>query len=368
MTGAMAAGALAAPADAAFAEAVRRLPKAELHCHLDGSVRPATLLALAAERGVAMPAPTPEALGRWMRVDDARHLEDYLARFEVTLSVMQDAAAIERIAEELVCDAAADGVRYLEVRYCPSLSTRQGLPVEQAMAAWLAGMRRGEVASGTVARAIVCALRSLPAPHAQEMAEVAVAFRDEGVVAFDLAGAEAGFPATLHAAACAHARASDLALTVHAGEGAGASSIRDAVHGCGAHRIGHGTRLHEDPSLLAFVRDRRIALEVCPTSNVQTRVAASIAGHPMGSYLRQGLVVTVSTDNRLMSGVTLTDEYLACAEAFGMGLRALGDLALAAMGHAFLPWPERVALRDGMAAEIAALVAEAGVESSGGRT
>jgi adenosine deaminase len=338
------------------ADLLRRLPKAELHCHLDGSLRPATLLALAAEQGQSMPADSAEALGRWMRVDDAQRLEDYLARFEVTLSVMQDAASIERVAFELVADAAADGVRYLEVRYCPALSTRRGLSTGDVMAAWLAGQRRAEAATGTVARAIVCALRSLPAPHAQEMAETAVAFRRHGVVAFDLAGAEAGFPATLHADACAHARRHDLALTVHAGEGAGADSIRDAVHACGAHRIGHGTRLFEDPSLRDFVRDRRIALEVCPTSNVQTRVAASIAAHPVGDYLRDDVVVTVNTDNRLMSGVSLTDEYRSVAEAFGLDLRRLGDLSLAAIDHAFLPWPERRRLRAAMAADIDALL------------
>jgi adenosine deaminase len=337
---------------------LQRLPKAELHVHLDGSLRPETLHALATERGVALPVPDLATLGDYMRVDDARNLEDYLARFEITLAVMQDADALERIAHELVIDSAEDGVRYVEVRWCPALNTRAALSLDDVVAAVHRGLRRGERETGTVARSIVCALRNLGASHAQEMAELAVAHRTLGVVAFDLAGGEAGNPARDFASAFGYARAHDLAVTVHAGEGAGAESIREAVHRCGADRIGHGTRLAEDPSLLAYVRDRGIALEVCPTSNVQTRVAATFAEHPIRAQHEAGVRVTINTDNRLMSGVTLTEEYARCAEHLGFDLETLSTLSLHAFENAFLPLPERRVLRANAERDMALLRAE----------
>lgn len=320
---------------------LQRLPKAELHLHLDGSLRPATLAALAEERGVALPTSDVATLGDYMRVDDARNLEDYLARFEITLSVMQDAVALERIAHELVVDAAEDGVRYVEVRWCPALNARGALSLDEVMTAVHRGLRRGQLETGTIARSIVCALRNLGAVHAREMAELAVAHRAHGVVAFDLAGGEAGHPARLFVDAFAYARAHDLAVTVHAGEGAGAESIREAVHLCGADRIGHGTRLLEDASLFAYVRDRGIPLEVCPTSNVQTRVAPTFAQHPLAAQRDGGVRVTINTDNRLMSGVTLTEEYARCVEHLGFDGRAIADIALEGFRAAFLPLPER---------------------------
>ncbi len=343
----------------AFIEVVRRLPKAELHCHLDGSLRASTLLELSLEQGIALPAPTATALRQWMRVDDARDLADYLARFDVTLAVMQDAGSLERIAHELVLDVALDGVRYIEARFCPTLSTRGGLSPDDAVRAVLKGLARGERETGTVAQAIVCALRNLPAPHSQEMAELAVAFRAQGVVAFDLAGGEAGNPAHAHAAAFEYARWHDLAVTVHAGEGDGPHSIRDAIHRCGANRIGHGTRLYEDASLEAYVVDRQLPLEVCPTSNVQTRVTTAFVEHQLARYVALGAVVTINTDNRLMSGVSLTDEYVACADHLGYDLPVLARLSLAAFDSAFLPLARRRLLRDAAAREMAQLLADA---------
>jgi adenosine deaminase len=340
-----------------FTEIVQRLPKAELHCHLDGSLRPSTMLELAAQQGRTMPRATARELGAWMRVDDAHNLEEYLARFEITLAVMEDAASLERIAHELVLDAALDGVRYIEVRFCPALNIRHGLALDDVMTAVLRGLARGERETGTLARVIVCALRSLPWPHAMEMAELAVAYRDRGVVAFDLAGGEAGNPAHLHALAFDFARANDLAVTVHAGEGDGAASIREAVHRCAADRIGHGTRLFEDAALERYVIDRQIPLEVCPTSNVQTRVASTFGTHPLKRYRELGAVVTINTDNRLMSGVTLTDEYVSCARYLGFTLAELGDLALASFDAAFLPLGARQQLRASASLEIAQLLA-----------
>jgi adenosine deaminase len=342
---------------------LHRIPKAELHCHLDGSLRPETLLDLARERNVTLPVSTPRELADWMRVDDARNLEDYLARFDVTLSVMQDVTAIERIARELVIDAAADGVRYIEIRFCPSLSTRGGLNVDDVMHAIIRGADNGERETGTIARHIVCALRTFPESHAMEMAELAVAHRGP-VVAYDLAGGEAGHPASRFAASFDHARNHDLAVTVHAGEGAGAESIREAVHRCGANRIGHGTRLFEDTSLFEYVVDRQIPLEVCPTSNVQTRVARTFGAHPLAQYLAAGAFVTLNTDNRMMSGVSLTDEYVRCAEHLGFDHHTLAALAVQSFDGAFLAFRERQAMRDAAAAECARLLSAFEVEAN----
>lgn len=341
-----------------FTEIVQAMPKAELHCHLDGSLRPSTLLDLSLQQALTLPTDDATALGHWMRVDDAHNLAEYLARFEITLAVMQDAASIERIAHELVLDAALDGVRYIEVRFCPALNTRGGLSLDEVVGAVLKGLARGERESGTIARVIICALRSFPWPHALEMAEVAVAFKQRGVVAFDLAGGELGNPAHEHAKAFDYARANDLAVTVHAGEGDGAASIREAVHRCAADRIGHGTRLFEDATLEAYVVDRQIPLEVCPTSNVQTRVVGTFAEHPLARYRKLGGVVTLNTDNRLMSGVSLTDEFVRCGQYLGFGLADLGALALAAFDSAFLPLADRRRLREAAAREIDQLLGD----------
>jgi adenosine deaminase len=336
-------------------ELLRRLPKAELHLHLDGSLRPTTMLELAAERGVTMPASEPEALGRYMEVTDARGLEDYLARFAVTLSVMQDAAAIERIAEELVLDSAADGVRYLEVRYAPYLSIEKGLTNDDVMQAWIAGMSKGARTTGLVARAIVCGLRHAPLATAIEMAELAVAWKGRGVVAYDLAGGEAGNPASKYRAAFDVARKADLALTCHAGEAWGPDSVRQALADCGVHRIGHGTRLIEDASLLQFVNDRRIPIEICLTSNVQTRAVPAFTAHPARTYFKRGVVLSLNTDNRLMSGVSLTDEYVRAGEHLRFSLSDLCVIAQQSFESAFTPWEERRALLDAVQPEIDAI-------------
>jgi adenosine deaminase len=287
-----------------------------------------------------------------MRCDGVRDLEDYLTRFATTVAVMQDAPALERIAEELVHDVTADGVRYLEVRYCPALSTAGGLSLSEVVHAVARGLQRGEAACGTVSRQIIGALRHRGPNHSMEMAELAVAERAHGVVAFDLCAAEAGNPARDHAAAFAYARRHDLAVTVHAGEGDGAHSIRDAIHECGAHRIGHGTRLREDAALRDFVRDRRIPLEVCPTSTVQTHVAPTFADHPLAAYARDGVVVTLSTDNRLMSGVSLTGEFIRCHTQLGLSFAELAAMALASFDAAFVDWPTRNGLREAAARDV----------------
>ncbi len=323
---------------------LRRLPKAELHVHLDGSVRPQTLLELGREFGVAMPSDDPDSLRRYMHVDDARHLEDYLERFSITLAVMQRADALERIAYELLADAAADGVRYIEVRYAPVLNARESLTMVDAVEATLRGIARAELELDIIGRVIICAIRNMAPEMALEAAELAVAFRHRGVVGFDLAGGELGNPAALHKRAFRHAREHDLACTCHAGEGDGSGSVRQAVHVCGAHRIGHGTRLIDDESLTQYVNDRRIAVEICLTSNVQTHAVRSYADHPLRRYFDLGLSVSLNTDNRLMSNVSLTDEYVAAQEHLGFTFDELARLAEYGFEAAFLPWLDRQAL------------------------
>ena len=336
-------------------ELIRRLPKTELHCHLDGSLRPATMIELGAEYGVAMPEDDVERLRAHMRVDDARHLEDYLRRFDITLGVMQTNAAIERIAYELAEDAAQESVRYIEVRFAPVLNVRGGLTNADAVDSALRGLVRAEADHGIVGRVIICSLRHLSPSVSMELAELAVAYRERGVVAFDLAGGEQGNPAAAHAAAFAYAREHDLACTVHAGEGDGPRSIREAVHICGADRLGHATRLIEDPALMQYANDRRIGLEICLTSNVQTHAVETYADHPLRTYFDRGLNVSLSTDNRLMSGTSLTDEYEHAVRHFGFTLAELGTLALNGFASAFLPWEQRRAMMIAAQSDIAAL-------------
>lgn len=333
-------------------ELLRRLPKAELHCHLDGSVRPATMLGLAREYRTPMPADSPDALRDYMLVKDAHNLEEYLERFSVTLSVMQTADALERIAYELGEDAAADGVRYIEVRYSPVLNARAGLSLGQAVEAPLRGLARAERDHGIMGRVIVCAIRNMSPDISLELARLAVSYRGDGVVGFDLAGGEFGNPAAAHAGAFAYAQAHDLPCTCHAGEGDGADSVRQAVHVCGARRLGHATRLIEDPALTEFVNEQRIALEICLTSNVQTHAASSYETHPLREYVDRGLNVVLNTDNRLMSGTTLTDEYAHAARHLDLSFEALGSIAMNGFESAFLPDAERRALAGRAAAEI----------------
>jgi len=336
-------------------EILRRLPKAELHCHLDGSLRPQTMLDLAREVGVSMPATDADALREYMVVRDARNLEEYLERFEITLSVMQTASALERIAYELAEDAAHDGVRYIEMRYAPVLNVRGGLSLEQTVEAPLRGLARAERELGVRGRIIICALRGMPAAVSHELAELAVAYRHQGVVGFDLAGGEKGHPARLHARAFDYARQHDLACTCHAGEGDGAESVREAVHVCGVDRVGHATRLIEDVALTDYCNDHRITLEICLTSNVQTHAASSYAAHPFREYFDRGLNVVLNTDNRLMSGVTLTDEYVHAADSLDFTFDELARVALNGFESSFLPYEERQRLIAEAEAEIRTL-------------
>lgn len=337
-------------------ERLRRLPKAELHVHFDGSLRPATLLELARRAGVPLPASDAASLGRYMLVDDARHLEDYLRRFDLTVAVLQTPEAIERVACEMVEDAAADGVRYLEVRYCPSLSTKGGLTLRQVFEAELRGLRRGEAEFGVRTGVIACSLRHFEPAKSAEIARAAVEFRGHGVVGFDLAGGEAGRPPSVHAEAFDIAAEGYLGITVHAGEAAGPESIAEAVHRCHAQRIGHGTRLFENRLLRDYLRDRRITIETNLTSNVQTRVVARVAEHPAREYYDAGVAVTLSTDNWLMSGVTLSGEYWLAHTELGFTAGEIRELILNGFRGAFLPWPEKQKMLAAVSDELSALL------------
>ena len=339
-------------------ETLRRLPKAELHCHLDGSVRPQTLIELAREYGRTMPRMDASSLAEYMTVLDARNLEEYLARFTVTLSVMQRADALERIAYELAEDAHHDGVLYLETRFSPVLNVNEGLEPQEVVESVLRGLANAEKEYGVIGRVIVTALRNLSPDVSVELARLAVSYRDRGVVGFDLAGAELGNPASRHARAFEYAHAHDMACTCHAGEGDGAGSIREAVHSCCANRIGHGTRLFEDESLLEYVNGRQIPIEMCLTSNIQTRVVQSYETHPLRRYYDAGLNVLLSTDNRLMSATTLTDEYVHASEHLGFTLAELSTIAINAFESAFLPLRERRELVARARKDIARLRAE----------
>jgi adenosine deaminase len=321
-----------------------RIPKAELHCHLDGSLRPATLAELAREQGVPLPDHDPEAVRAYMRVDNAHNLEEYLQRFEVTLAVLQTSEALERAAYELAEDASKDGVLYLEIRFAPLLNVRNGLTLGAAIEAPLRGLERAQREYGIVARVIVCALRTLAPDVSMQMARLAAEYRPHGVVGFDLAGPERGHPAADHEGAFQHAIAHGLACTCHAGEGWGPDSVKQAVHDCGAKRLGHATRLIEDAALMEEVAFRNIALEICLTSNLQTHAAESYAAHPLRRYFDLGLAVVLSTDNRLMSDVTLVDEYKHAAAHLDFTPQELCRVALNGFEHAFVAPNEKAAL------------------------
>ncbi len=335
-------------------DALRRWPKAELHVHLDGALRPATMLELARAQGIRLPADTPEALAQAMLVRHAKNLEEYLEKYVITLSVLQTWAALERVAYEFVVDVAAEHVRYVEVRYSPLLH-RPALTLAEAIEAPLAGIRRAEAETGTKVGLIVCGIRTRPPAESLELARAAADYRSAGVIAFDLAGAERGHPARDHRAAFEYAAAHGMACTCHAGEGDGPDSIHQALHECGASRIGHGTRLAEDPALLEEVVARKIPLEMCLSSNVHTHTVTQVAEHPFKRYLQQGVVVTLNTDGRLTDGVTLTDEYYLAHAALGLSPDDLARVVLNACESAFLPDYEKVALVARVQSELEAL-------------
>ena len=341
-------------------EICARAPKVLLHDHLDGGVRPTTVLELAEASGYPdLPAHDSEGLAAWFRsAADSGSLERYLETFRHTVGVMQSPEALHRVASECAQDLAADGVVYAEVRFAPELHTSAGLHMAEVVEIVLAGFAEGErlaQAAGhrIIVRALLTAMRT--AARSREVAELVVGFRDAGVVGFDIAGAESGFPPTRHLDAFEYLRRENAHFTIHAGEAFGLPSIWEAIQWCGAERLGHGVRIVDDIEvradgsvrlgrLAAYLRDRRVPLELCPSSNVQTGAAPSIAEHPIGLLRSLGFRVTVNTDNRLMSDTTMSRELHLLSQAFGYGLDDLRWLTVNAMKSAFLPFDERLAL------------------------
>ncbi len=331
---------------------IRQAPKVLLHDHLDGGLRPATILDLAEQQGYRhLPSNDGDDLAKWFRRGASqRDLGLYLETFAHTVGVMQTADACHRVASECAQDLAADGCVYAEVRFAPTLLIAASLVVDEVIEAVLAGFREGSSGTPLTVRTLITAMRT--DTDSVGVAEAAVRFRDRGVVGFDIAGREAGFPPTMHLEAFQYLQRENFHVTIHAGEAFGLASIWEAVQFCGAERLGHGVRIIDDIDLkgdnaelgrlAAFIRDRRIPLELCPTSNVHTGAVESIADHPIGILRDLGFRVTVNTDNRLMSNVSMTSEMADLNNAFGWGLDDFRWLTINAMKSAFLPFDQRL--------------------------
>ncbi len=336
-------------------ELLRSLPKVLLHDHLDGGVRPQTVIELAKEAGYRkLPTTDPGELAEWFHRGATRgSLPLFLEGFEHTCGVMQTEEALERVAYEMLEDMKNDGVVYVETRFAPIFHTDKGLHHETVVRSVLRGLERGKRDFGVEYGVILCAMRNMKSKISEEVAELAVDFRDHGVVAFDLAGEEGGFPPKKHVEAFHYIQRENFNITIHAGEAFGKESIWQAIQWCGAHRIGHATRLIEDMkvkdgevlnmgTLAQYVLDKRLPLEICLTSNVHTGGVKNIKDHPFGIYYRYRFRVTLNTDDRLMSNLTLTDEYSTAGEAFDLKLDDLEKLTINAMKSAFLPYKRRI--------------------------
>lgn len=332
---------------------IRSLPKAELHCHLDGSVRVETILDLAKEQGVELPYNTVEKLSGFLQVgDDCESLEDYLKAFPVVNKVLQTEQALERVSFELAEDAAKENVRLLEIRFSPVLHTANGLALEEVLSAVLRGKKRAEGTFNIRIGIIISSIRSISPEVSLELAKLTVDYKDKGVVGFDLAGAEENFPAKDHKEAFFHIINNNINTTVHAGEAYGAESIHQAIHYTRANRIGHGTRLREDMDLFRYVLDHRIPLEMCVTCNVQTQCVSGYEDHPIKDYLDAGIRVTVNTDNRLISNTTLTNEYVKIMNHYSLSVSELKKLIMNGFTAGFLPYAERKELVEKMQLEL----------------
>ena len=334
-------------------DVLQSLPKVLLHEHLDGVLRPPTVIELAKEAGYsALPTEDPQALAEWFyRGANQGSLAKYLEGFSHTIAVMQSEEALERVAYEQAEDLSQDGVIYFETRFAPVFHTQRGLTQQQIVSAILKGLERGRKDFGVSAGLIICAMRNRH--ESLEMAELAVDFRARGVVGFDLAGEEGGYPPKKHVDAFHYIQRENFNITVHAGEGYGKESIWQAIQYCGAHRIGHGTRLIDDIAvvdgkvvklgdLAQYVLDKRIPLEICLLSNVHTGATPSLAEHPFKILYQERFRVTLNTDNRLMSSTTMTREFEAARDAFGLSLDDFEKITINAMKSAFLLYHQRI--------------------------
>jgi len=326
-------------------EFLHALPKTDLHCHLDGSLRLSTMLELADEQEVRLPADTVDGLAKAMKIGQRhRNLEEYLKGFEFTLSVLQTEDSLYRAAYELGIDAAAENCRLIEVRYAPVLHLQKGLKPTVVVEAVLEGLRAATRETGILAGVLVCGIRNMSPDTSLRLAELSVAYKNRGVLGFDLAGAEHGNPAKDHQEAFQLILNNNINCTVHAGEAYGPPSIAQALHYCGAHRIGHGVRLREDGDLLNYVNDHRIPIECCPSSNVQTGAVLDMASHPFKFYLDFGIRVTINTDNRLITDTTVTKELAAMAKHFGLTAGDIRNILVGGFKSAFLTFHDRAQL------------------------
>jgi len=334
-------------------EVFQALPKTDLHVHLDGSLRIETILEIAQREDIELPARDSgglrEAIGCGKQFGS---LVEYLRGFDVTLRVMQTEAALERIAFELAEDAHRENVRYMEVRYAPMLHTRRGLKLTRVVEAVLGGLRRARETYGVKANVIICGIRNISPESSYQMAELAVAYKGRGVVGFDLAGAEADFPAKHHKDAFQLVRDNNINCTIHAGEAYGPESIAQAIHVCGAHRIGHGCRLRENGDLLHYMNDHRIPLECCPSSNVQTGAVKDLGTHPLKLYFDLGLRVTINTDNRLITDTSVSRELYLVHREMGVPFADIKAMILAGFKSSFQPFHEKQAMLRRVAAEL----------------
>lgn len=334
---------------------IRSLPKTDLHVHLDGSLRVSTMLEMAEEQKVKLPAEDPDKLKAFLvpTREECTSLVDYLKAFDTTLSVLQKAPALERAAYELAEDCHRENIRYFEVRFSPILHQKEGLSLAAIVQSVVDGLDRASEEFGIMSGVILCGIRSMDPEISIRLAELTIAFKDKGVVAFDLAGGEEDNPAKRHREAFYRILNNNINCTIHAGEAYGPESIHQAIHYCGAHRIGHGARLREDGSLLNYVNDHRIPIECCITSNVQTRAIDNFESHPIRDYYDYGLRVTVNTDNRLISDTTVTRELKICVDHLGFDSEGLRHLIVHGFKSAFLPYHTKSRLLKSISRELA---------------
>ncbi len=326
-------------------EFVTSLPKAELHCHLDGSMRVETIIELANELDVELPTDNEDELRAILEVgDECKSLEEYLRPFDITISVLQTEKALTRATYELAEDCAKENIWYLEIRFAPLFHIKGDLKLTEVINAILKGTEKAEKDFNIQVGIIICGIRHTTPEESLISAELAVAYKNRGIVGFDLAGAEKDFPAKDHKEAFYRIRNNNINTTVHAGEAYGPESIHQAIHYISANRIGHGTRLRENGDLLNYINDHRIPLEMCVTSNVQTKAVDCYEHHPLKFYFDLGLRVTINTDNRLISKTTLTDEYLKVIKYYNVKPDELKYLILNGFKSVFLPLHKKVKL------------------------
>lgn len=334
-------------------EFIRRLPKTDLHVHLDGSMRLSTILELAKDGNIELPSTDEVGLSEAMNLGKTTgSLVEYLKAFDITLRVLQSEEGLYRAAYELAEDAAAENVRYMEIRYSPMLHTQQGLRLTKIVETVHRALNDAELRFGIKSNLILCGIRNISTQHSLEMAELVVAYKGRGVVAYDLAGAEQDYPAKQHQEAFDLVRKNNVNVTIHAGEAYGPASIAQALHDCGAHRLGHACRLREDGELLHYVVDHRIPIECCPSSNVQTGAISSFDRHPIRLYYNLGARVTVNTDNRLITDTTVSQELFRLYDELNFNYSEIKNILISGFKSSFLPFHEKKQMLHQMGVEM----------------